>query len=479
MKRLRSYSISVCFSLLIISNHSFSQVGLEKARVIVTSDGEIDDECSLVRFLLYSNDMEIEALVTSSSQYHWHGHKWAGDDWIEPSLDAYAKVYPNLILHDKGFPTPEYLRTHTFLGNVETEGDMEKPTAGSQHIVKVLLDESDNRPIWFQAWGGTNTIARALKTIEEEHPEKMAYVAQKMRFFFIWEQDKTYQEYIRPHWGKYNILTIISDQFEAIAYRWKMVQPNEMQPYFEAKWMNENILQNHGPLCASYKAHLAGEQGFEAGDFRSEGDSPAYMHTIVTGLRNLDNPDWGGWGGRYVKIRENTWLDKVPVEGYEYPARWWGENGWGRASLRPGSTVSLEKRSEYFKPLWMWTDVYQNDFAARADWCVKPFAEANHQPVVKLKNALDLELTKGAKVKLSAKGSSDPDGDKLNFKWWQYEDAGTYKGRVSIKNADCSKASFVVPENAKSGDTIHVICEVSDNGSPSLTRYQRVIITVN
>jgi hypothetical protein len=273
-------------------------------------------------------------------------------------------------------------------------------------------------------------------------------------------------------------LTIISDQFEAIAYRWKMVQPKEMQPYFEAKWMNENILQNHGPLCASYKAHLAGEQGFEAGDFRSEGDSPAYMHTIVTGLRNLDNPDWGGWGGRYVKIRENTWLDKVPVEGYEYPARWWGENGWGRASLRPGSTVSLEKRSEYFKPLWMWTDVYQNDFVARADWCVKPFVEANHQPVVKLKNALDLELTKGAKVKLSAKGSSDPDGDKLNFKWWQYEDAGTYKGRVSIKNADCSKATFVVPENAKSGDTIHMICEVSDNGSPSLTRYQRVIVTV-
>jgi hypothetical protein len=470
-------SLCLLLTLFAISANSFGQLS-NKTRVIVTSDGEIDDECSLVRFLLYANEWDIEGIVTSSSQYHWHGHKWAGDDWIEPSLDAYAKVYPNLILHDKGFPTPEYLRTHTFLGNVETEGDMEKPTVGSQHIVKVLLDESDNRPIWFQAWGGTNTIARALKTIEEEHPEKMAYVAQKMRFFFIWEQDKTYQEYIRPHWGKYNILTIISDQFEAIAYRWKMVQPKEMQPYFEAKWMNENILQNHGPLCASYKAHLAGEQGFEAGDFRSEGDSPAYMHTIVTGLRNLDNPDWGGWGGRYVKIRENTWLDKVPVEGYEYPARWWGENGWGRASLRPGSTVSLEKRSEYFKPLWMWTDVYQNDFAARADWCVKPFAEANHQPVVKLKNALDLELTKGAKVKLSAKGSSDPDGDKLNFKWWQYEDAGTYKGRVSIKNADCSKASFVVPENAKPGDTIHVICEVSDNGSPSLTRYQRVIVTV-
>ncbi|WP_373331537.1 DUF1593 domain-containing protein [Salmonirosea aquatica] len=216
-------------SLIGLNSQAFAQKQStsEKTRVIVTSDGEIDDECSLVRFLLYANEWDIEGIITSSSQYHWHGHHWAGDDWIDPSLDAYAKVYPNLVKHDKGYPTPEYLRAHTFLGNVETEGEMDSITAGSQHIVKVLLDESDNRPVWLQAWGGTNTIARALKTIEEQHPDKMAYVANKMRFFFIWEQDTTYQAYIRPHWGKYNILTIISDQFEAIAYRWNKHNPRK------------------------------------------------------------------------------------------------------------------------------------------------------------------------------------------------------------------------------------------------------------
>ena len=70
---------------------------------------------------------------------------------------------------------------------------MDSITPGSQQIVKVLLDESDERPIWIQAWGGTNTIARALKTIEEEHPRRMEEVAKKLRFFFIWEQDSTYQ----------------------------------------------------------------------------------------------------------------------------------------------------------------------------------------------------------------------------------------------------------------------------------------------
>lgn len=159
----------------------------EKQRVIVTSDGEIDDECSIVRFLLYANEWDIEGIITSSSQYHWQGHKWAGDDWINPYLDAYEKVYDNLKQHDRDYPTPQYLRDRTVLGNVKAEGEMDEVTEGSELIVNVLLDETDPRPVWIQAWGGTNTIARALKTIEEKYPEKMEYVANKIRLFLIWE----------------------------------------------------------------------------------------------------------------------------------------------------------------------------------------------------------------------------------------------------------------------------------------------------
>ena len=169
----------------------------DKPRVLVTTDGEIDDECSLVRFLLYANEWDIEGIVTSSSQYHWQGHKWAGDDWVQPYLQAYTKVYPNLIKHDRNFPAPEFLQARTLLGNVKAEGEMKEVTPGSKRIVEVLLDGSDPRSIWIQAWGGPNIIARALKTIEEEHPEKMEEVAKKIRFYFIWEQDKTYQSYIR------------------------------------------------------------------------------------------------------------------------------------------------------------------------------------------------------------------------------------------------------------------------------------------
>lgn len=451
----------------------------ERTRVIVTSDGEIDDECSLVRFLLYANEWDIEGLITSSSQYHAHNHNWAGDHWLDPTMAAYTQVYSNLQLHDKRYPSPAYLQARTFLGNVETEGEMEQLTPGSEQIVRVLLDESDQRPVWVQAWGGTNTLGRALKTIEEQHPAKMAAVAAKLRLYLIWEQDNTYQSYIRPHWGKFNIPTIIADQFEALAYRWKQVQPPAMQPYLSAPWMNANILQGHGPLCASYKAHQAGDKGFEAGDFRSEGDSPAFLHTIPTGLRSLESPGWGGWGGRFVQVRDNTWLDPVPEPGYHYPeGRWFGSNGWGRSSLREGTATTTEQRNTYFKPMWRWTDVLQNDFAARADWCVKPYAQANHAPVVKLAHALDLTARPGATLQLSAKGTTDPDGNQLTYTWWQYAEADTYPGTVAVQHPDRPQASFRVPADAAKGQTLHLVCEVTDNGSPCLTRYQRVVVTV-
>ncbi|MBN2275769.1 MAG: DUF1593 domain-containing protein [Bacteroidales bacterium] len=440
-----------------------------KPRIIVTSDGEIDDECSMVRFLLYANEFNIEGIVTSSSQYHWHGHSWAGDDWLDPYLEAYSEVYPNLILHDHEYPSPEYLKSITYTGNVETEGEMDSITPGSQHIVKVLLDESDNQPIWIQAWGGINTIARALKSIEEEFPDKMDYVAGKIRFFFIWEQDSTYQSYIRPNWENYNIPTINSDQFIAIMYYWDKTLPEEQQKYFTGEWMKQNILLNHGALCSLYKAK-------ENGDFRSEGDSPAFLHNIETGLRNMESPGYGGWGGRYTKIRSNTWLDPVSDSLYQYPeGRWYGGSAWGRKRLKeniPNDSILLE----YLKPIWRWTDAIQNDFAARADWCVKSYQEANHQPVVKLNHKLNLSAKSGSTIQLSANGSYDPDGDQLTYSWWHYKEAGDYEGEIEIKNADTRDISLIIPDAINKAATLHIVCEVKDNGLPQLTRYKRVII---
>ncbi len=204
--------------------------------------------------------------------------------------------------------------------------------------------------------------------------------------------------------------------------------------------MKENILTGHGPLCARYEHHP--QKGF-----RSEGDSPAFMHQIDVGLRSLEHPGYGGWGGRFVKESpsKNTWRG----------ARDDGDLG---------------------KPIWRWAEAFQNDWAARADWCVKSVADANHPPTAKVAGPLDRTVKPGEKVTLSAEGSTDPDGDKLTYRWWQYDDVDTAT-KIKIAGATArSDAGFVAPNEP--GKTIHVILEVTDDGDPPLTRYQRMIFTI-
>jgi len=315
---------------------------------------------------------------------------------------------------------------------------MEKPTPGSDRIVAVLL-EKDPSPVWLQAWGGANTIARALKTVPERHPEKMAEVTRKARLFLVASQDTTPEDYILKNWPGIFIVRS-SGAYLAIAYRWEQVMTPAEQKLFDRDWLAKHILQDHGPLCAAYEAR-------KDGAFRSEGDSPAFMHLIDVGLRTLEQPNNGGWGGRFE----------------------WGGDQWRSAPDDGGIT----------QPIMRWATAFQNDWATRADWGVKSYREANHPPKVRLAHALDLVIKPGARVKLSARPSSDPDQNQLSFKWWHYPEAGQYRGKVAIETANQMEASFTVPESAKPKDTMHIICEVTDNGVPALTRYQRVIITVS
>jgi hypothetical protein len=88
-------------------------------------------------------------------------------------------------------------------------------------------------------------------------------------------------------------------------------------------------------------------------------------------------------------------------------------------------------------------------------------------------------LTASAGQTVRLRGTvSDPDGDGVTLRWWQYQDAGTYPGEVVIASDTSRDTTFQVPSDARPGQTIHLILEASDSGTPSLTRYQRVIVTV-
>jgi len=463
--------------LLTLNITSKAEAGklVEKPRVIVTTDGEADDRASMVRFLLSSNEFDIEGIINSSSQFHWVGgegwNAFHNVSWIKEYIEQYSKVYENLRLHDPDYPSPDFLLSKWKVGNINGTGEDSIRTDGAKLIARVLLDSSDTRPVWIQAWGGCNTISRALKIIQEDHPERMTEAATKMRLFLIWEQDETYQDYIRPVWESYNMPVIISDQFDCMAYIWPKVLPEEVKKIFRAGWMTENIISGHGPLCDLYENNN--------GAFNAEGDTPSFLHAVPNGLRSMDCPGYGGWGGRYVLVRNNVWMDPLPDSAYTYPEGRWGfHNSWSKKMEHDTSQEMIAIRTSYFKPIWRWLDDVQNDFAARADWCVKDYASANHHPVVILKNTpLVLTAKAGSKLKLDASLSTDPDSDQLSFTWWNYSEAGSYKGKI-IPDASTAKTKVNIPKDALPGETIHMICEVSDDGIPSLTRYQRVIITI-
>ncbi len=197
-----------------------------RPRIIATTDGEIDDRCSMVRFLLYANEWDIEGIIYCSSKFHWKGHSWAGEKWIERDIDMYASFYDTLKTHAKGFPAPKQLRDVTFIGNIDNVGEMTKVTPGSQRIVKVLLDDKPG-PVYLHAWGGTNTIARALKTIREKHPDQIDKVTKKAIIYIILDQDKTFRRYIQPNWPDLQVLGSFR-QFGTIAYSWDRKIPREL-----------------------------------------------------------------------------------------------------------------------------------------------------------------------------------------------------------------------------------------------------------
>ena len=106
-----------------------------------------------------------------------------------------------------------------------------------------------------------------------------------------------------------------------------------------------------------------------------------------------------------------------------------------------------------------------------------PYSQSNHPPIAKLAHKNQLTVKQGEKVIHNGSKSSDPDDNKLTYKWIYYSEVGSYTGRIKIENSDVAVATFVAP-NVEKSKTIHVILQVTDSGEPALTRYQRVIINV-
>ncbi len=450
---------------------TFASPATEKHRVIVLTDieNEPDDAESLVRFLIYSNQFDVEGIIATTSV--WLRDKTA--EWrIYEILEAYKKVQPNLAKHETGYPTFEELQTRTKAGvprygmkGVGEGNDSE----GSEWIITALKRE-DPRPLWVLAWGGPNCLAQALWKMEQtETAEDLDRYVKKLRVYTISDQDdsgpwmrKKYPDlfYIcTPGYGHggregYHFATwsgISGDQFHGRF-------PGGNREVISKEWIRENIQENHGPLGSEYPdvAYLM------------EGDTPSFLYLINNGLGYSEHPDYGSWGGRYEYYTPRTQLYFFEPETRPL---------WTNAVDEVFSEVDQQYHTGNHSTIWRWREAYQNDFAARMDWCTLGYEEANHPPVPALAHDQVMEVSEGEKVILKAKGSTDPDGDALSYRWIYYREVGNSVYWLNMENENSPEASFTAPSMGFPQE-MHFILVVTDHGKPALTRYKRVIVKV-
>ena len=481
-----------------------------KPRMIITSDLEIDDMNSFIHQCLFFNEVDLAGIVVSGSFCHFTGdgvhtqqevmahiqNREEGAlemksfrpqplDWL-PNLwtNEYAEAYEYLSQNAEGYPTPEHLVEITKIGNVQFEGDTREDTEGSDWIKACLLDD-DERNLFILSWGGFNTVARALLSIHEEYGEsdnwQEIYNKVCNKAIIVGNgQDWSFEDLVKPI---YPDLVLAVNTCGYAGYSAARNAQSDALYTFQADWLKENIKFDHGSLMAAYKTvndgqHIDGEEDkYQFGetnivydkeyndyDFIAEGDSSGFIGLIAgTGLRGFENGAFGSYGGRYRYVTASGadagYLSTLP--GGIVPTQY----------INP-ETGNIEKYSPYL------LDV-QLEWAARADWCVRPYEECNHAPKVELAQK-DFTAAPGETVSFSA-AISDPDGDEVSCAWSADPTGGVYRSAdmdVFKWTADSAEASFTVPEDAEAGDCFCLNLRATDVSDAPMTRYGQVFIVV-
>ncbi len=421
-----------------------------RLRVIVETDagGDPDDEQSLVRFLVYTNEWDVEGIIANRPRARDGENKnpeRTGLGIVRALVNAYGQCYGNLTRHDPRYPKPGQLLARTVAGYDDVDDGV--------NLIIRAVDAPDPRPAWFCNWGtdhgsASSCLKRALdRVLHDRGPVGYAKFKSRLRLssadkfgehtgvvqppFPLWV-DTLRPTLDKKRWyHRFSPLTARAGGFD----------------------IERDVRTGHGRLGALYPTNTGLPQ--------KEGDTMLFLYLVPTGMNDPNQPTWGSWAGRYG-----------PCEDFPGKPYFWANQAdtWRGTTSRDNT-------------LARWAVALQNDFRARMDWCATgDFRKANHRPIAVLNGdrtraVLHVRATPGQTVRLSARGSTDPDGQAITPTWCVYPEAGTFRGEVKLSDVAGETTSFVAP-GAEKPATIHVILQVEDNGKPRLFAYRRAIIVV-
>jgi hypothetical protein len=454
--------LPLCLSLLLSASaaSAASSESLKPRLVVCTdiapADVEPDDMESMVRLMTYADCFEIEALITSVG---WNCDPYP-KEWVEyltRVIEAYRKDVPNLMARSgqKKFlplkkengqqkigywPSADYIKSRALIGSehggIKAIGEG-NDSPGSEMLIR-LADEDDPRPIYVAAWGGANTLAQAIWRVKQTRSdEEVKSFVRKFRLFTITDQDMQYSMRMNRAYSSH--MWLRKDFQNDLQFIWDEGAWQEQCELGKRHWQqHQEMIQGKGALGKEYPTYKWGV----------EGDTPSFLYVMPNGLNDPEDPHQCGWAGYHER---GLCADSLTTAWTS-----WQE---------PLRSISVAYKQRFYPD-------ELNDFCARMQWAAE--GKGNHNPQVAIAS-LHITAKVGDTIRLDASKSFDPDGDALSFLWWQQSEIGTTK--VMIDQSDQSVAILRIPTDAKD-DTIHIICEVHDNGPFHLVAYRRVIIDI-
>jgi hypothetical protein len=421
-----------------------SPSSIYRPRVIVETDagGDPDDEQSLVRFLLYTNEFDVEGIIANRPRTR-NGEnenpERTGLGVVQRLVRAYGESETRLREHDPRFPAHERLLERVVPGYDDRDD-------GVQLILRAV-DANDPRPLWFMNWGtdrgsAESCLKRALdRVLQQRGPQHYAmfksriYLSSSDEFgdhtmniepaFPIWVDTFRPEMDGRRWYHRFSALTATAGGFD----------------------IERDVRTGHGSLGTLYPTNTTHPQ--------KEGDTMSFLYLVPTGMNDPTKPGWGSWAGRYGRMEGSA------DRNYYFANQ---HDTWNGTTSRDNT-------------LSRWAVDLQNDFRARMDWCVRPYTDANHAPRVVVAGARFRHLKGGQSLSISADGSADPDKDKLHFSWEIYAEPGSSNEPLAVEHADQAVVTVVAPRVTAPAEQ-HLLLTVRDDGTPPLARYARIVVTL-